>query len=149
MVIEMANSDYPTARSIGSPREREVLRRIASERGLCGLANDTKWDEFLSAIRTRKDWRPSYRYKCVDGPVSLWDVEWFYHLPFPFLSVEWLDVGRLQETVEHRLPRRIHMIDHSGWLSELLDRVGLEYQMGETMIRVFGYAPKDLGRFDE
>jgi hypothetical protein len=139
----------PTAKSAHSPDERRKVQRVIVERGLCGLANDTKWDEFISEMRSRKDWRPSYRFKCVDGRPSSWDVEWFYHLPFPFISVEWFDVVFLQESREHRLPPRTHVTDHSPWIEELLRRVGLEYQKGSTMIRIFGYSPKDLGLFDQ
>jgi hypothetical protein len=138
----------PTAKSSVSPGDREKLKRIVAQRNLCGLANDTKWDEFISAMRTRRDWRPSYRYKCIDGPPSTWDAGWSYHLPFPLLSVEWLDVGFLQETCEHRLPPRIHITDHSPWLEDLLRRIGLDYQKGREMIRIFGYSPKSLDLFD-
>ena len=141
-------NQWPTSNSARSPRERERLLRAVAERNLCGLANDTKWDEFLSSVRGREDWRPSYRYKCIDGTPSGRDVEWFYHLPFPLLSVEWLDVGHLQETRENRLPPRVHVIDHSAWLVELMRRVGLDHLKGETMIRVFGYSPKDMTLFD-
>lgn len=139
----------PTAKSARSPEERAKLQRVIAERGLCGLANDTKWNEFISAMRVREGWRPSYRYKCIDGPPSSWDVEWFYHLPFPLISVEWLDVAFLQETREHRLPPRVHQADHSPKLEELLRNVGLEYQKGSTMIRIFGYSPKSLDLFDQ
>ena len=81
-------------------------------------------------------------------PPSYWDTEWFYHLPFPLISVEWLDVALLQETQDNRLPPRIQITDHSPWLEELLQRVGLEYQKGSTMIRIFGYSPKSLDLFD-
>lgn len=138
----------PTAKSARSPDEHRKLQRIIAERGLCGLANDTKWDEFISTMRAHESWRPSYRYKCIDGTPSSWDVEWFYHLPFPLLSVEWLDVAFLQETREHRLPPLVHVTDHSPWLEELLQRVGLEYQKGSTMIRIFAYSPKSLDLFD-
>jgi hypothetical protein len=116
----MSHRDLPTAKSARSPDEREEVRRVVAERGLCGLANDTKWDEFITAVRARTAWRPSYRYKCVGGPPSRWDVEWFYHLPFPLVSVEWLDVAHLQEVREHRLPPRVATIDHSEWLVPLL-----------------------------
>src|SRR5438034_10859559 len=75
------DTSLPNAKSARSPDERPKLQRIIAERGLCGLANDTKWDEFISGMRARESWRPSYRYKCIDGPPSSWDVEWFYHLP--------------------------------------------------------------------
>jgi hypothetical protein len=138
----------PTAKSAHSPEDRAKLKRLIANRGLCGLANDTKWDEFISAMRARAGWRPSYRYKCIDGPPSQWDTEWFYHLPFPMLSVEWLDVAFRQETEEHRLPLRVSVTDHSVQLEELLRCVGLDYQKGATMIRIFGYSPKNVEMFD-
>lgn len=139
----------PTAKSARFADEREKLRRAVSEHGLCGLANDTKWDEFITAMRDRTDWRPSYRYKCIDGPPSRWDVEWFYHLPFPLLSVEWLDVFYLQEVRVHRLPPRVDFIDHSDWIEELVREVGLDYRKGEKMIRIFGYSPRNSDLFDD
>jgi hypothetical protein len=138
----------PNAKSARSPDEREKLRRIVSQRGLCGLANDTKWVELLAAMRARPEWRPSYRYKCIDGPPSGWDVEWFYHLPFPFVSVEWLDIAYLQKVSGAGLPSGGHVIDHSGWIEDLLRSIGLDFHSGTTMIRIFGYSPRSLELFD-
>jgi len=140
---------FPNAKSARSPDERDKLRRVVAERSLCGLANDTKWDEFVGTMRARIEWRPSYRYKCIVGPPSGWDVEWFYHLPFPLLSVEWLDIAHLQEVRESRLPQRVSVIDHSTWLVPLLQRVGLDFRVGSGMVRVFGYSPRSLELFDQ
>jgi hypothetical protein len=145
----MDEGTLPSAKSAHFPGERDKLRRIIESSGLCGLANDTKWDEFITAIRSRTDWRPSYRYKCIDGPPSSWDVDWFYHLPFPMMSVEWLDIAHLQEVREHRLPPRTQVIAHSGWIIELLRTAGLDYRLGASMIRVFGYSPRDFELFDQ
>lgn len=142
------NAQLPTAKSVCSPDERAKLRRVIVERGLCGLASDTKWEEFIAGMRARQDWRPSYRYKCIDGSPSSWEVEWFYHLPFPLLSVEWLDVAIWQQTRELGMPPRMHVTDHSPWLEEFLKRVGLEHRKGSTMIRIFGYSPKSMDLFD-
>ncbi len=139
----------PTAKSARSPTERERLLRIIAQRGLGGLANDTKWNELISAMRTRTDWRPSYRYKCIDGPASKWDVEWFYHLPFPMLAVEWLDIGHLQEVIVPRLPRYVEIIDHSSWIEPLLNGIGLDFCKGQSMIRVFGYSPRSMELFND
>jgi len=83
----------PNAKSARLSTERAKIRRVVARRGLAGLANDTKWDKLIDAVRAHEGWRPSYRYKCVDGPPSGWDVEWFHHLPFPLISVEWLDIA--------------------------------------------------------
>jgi hypothetical protein len=145
----MADGFLPSAKSARSPNEREKLRRVVVERGLCGLANDTKWDEFVGAMRAHADRRPSYRCKCIDGTPSGWDAEWCYHLPFPLLSIEWLDIAHLQEVREHRLPPRVSIIDHSVWLLPLLKQVGLDFQVGASMIRVFGYSPRSMELFDK
>lgn len=143
---------FPGTKSSTAPdreRERSGFRRVIAERGLCGLANDTKWNEFISAMRTREGWVPSYRCKCVDGRFSAWDTEWWYHLPFPFIRVEWLDIAYMEVIREHRLPPVDHLVDHSPWFEELLGRIGLEYRKGATTIRIFGYSPRCLALFDE
>jgi hypothetical protein len=101
----------------------------------------------IDAMRQRTDWRPSYRYKCVDGPPSGWDVEWFYHLPFPMIAVEWFDIGFMQVVHEGHLiaPRTV---DHSGWIEELLARIGLDFERGRDFFRVYGYSPRNRDLFD-
>jgi hypothetical protein len=145
-VIDMP---VPNSKSGQLNGEREKLKRLVARRNLCGLANDTKWDELINAMRARdRDWTPRFRFKCIDGPPSGWDSEWFYHLPFPMLSAEWLDISCTQEITNNRLPRCTQIIDHSRWIVEILDKAGLDYQTGKTMIRVFGYSPKDQTLFD-
>lgn len=142
----------PWSKAARSPDERDKIKAVIARLGLCGLANDTKWDEFLAAMRPkaagRQSWRFSYRYKCVDGPPRPWDVEWFFHLPFPMISVEWMDVAFLQETVDDHIPKRTTVVDHSPWLLEALQTIGLDYRKGELMVRIFGYSPRDMEGFD-
>ncbi len=143
------NRELPGAKSSHSPHEREKLKRIIAQRNLSGLANDTKWDEFITSMRSRDNWLPRYKYKCVDSHPSSWDGEWFYHLPFPLISIEWLDITFLQEQWEHRLPARVEVIDHSDWIEGILRQIGLDYRKGNSVIRIFGYFPRDLEHFDE
>lgn len=140
------NPSLPNAKSAYSPEERSKIKRLVAERGLCGLANDTKWDEFIGAMRARSR-HPSYRFKCIDGPISGWDVEWSYHLPFPFISVEWFDISFIQEEQKHRLVAP-GATDHSSWIEAILKDAGLDYRKGQSMIRIFGYSPKSMELFD-
>ena len=68
---------------------------------------------------------------------------------FPLLSVEWLDLECLEEMHEHRQPPRVQIIDHSGWIEDLLRGIGLDYRKGARTIRIFGYSPRNLELFDE
>jgi hypothetical protein len=134
------NESLPSAKSSNSPDERAKLQRIIAQRRLAGLANDTKWNELITAMRSRKDWRPPYRVKCVDGPASYWDAEWFYHLPFPLLSIEWIDIVRLQRITTNRLPSSTHVIDHSTWIEQILREIGLDYRMDRRCFAFLGTA---------
>ncbi|MDB2687446.1 hypothetical protein N9Y42_09565 [Mariniblastus sp.] len=127
----------------GSGPERSKIRAVVSNRGLSGCANDLKWGKLLDVMRTRTDWTPSYRFKCVDGQLSDWDVEWRHHLPFPMMSVEWLDIAYLQETRTGLLtePR---LIDHSDWIVKILDDAKFCYDIVGDVIRIFGYLPKSF-----
>ncbi|GAB5533823.1 MAG: hypothetical protein Rubg2KO_00720 [Rubricoccaceae bacterium] len=126
---------------------REAFRLIVHERGLVGLASDTKWNELLAVMRGRKDWVPSYRYTCVDGRASDWDQEWFYHLPYPMLSVEWMDIGLVQR---HHIGRLLSptITNHSDWILPSLDRIGFDTLRAGDIVRIFGYAPRDLTGLD-
>jgi hypothetical protein len=99
-------------------------------------------------MRNKEGWTPSYRFKCIDGEefISQWDTEWWYHLPFPFLSVEWLDIGYLQEVPKGRLLEP-DIIDHSEWIEDLLSKIRFEYEKGLDFYRVFGYSPKNYVQF--
>jgi hypothetical protein len=149
MVRKHSSPRLPNAKSARTTAERGKIRRVIAERGLAGLANDTKWDELIAAVRAHEGWRPSYRYKCVDGPPSGWDVEWFYHLPFPLISVEWLDIAFIGESRPGGRSARPVLIDHSGWIEAALREAGLDYRKGKTMFRVYGYSPRSDDLFDD
>ena len=127
--------------STGSEIEKSKIRAVVSERCLSGCANDLKWGQLLDAMRLRNGWKPSYRFKCVDGPSSDWDVEWWCHLPFPMMSVEWLDISFVQEirTGKYTAPKRI---DHSTWILAILEDAKFCYDTVDDIIRIFGYLPK-------
>jgi len=110
---------YPDGRP--SPRSR---RKPTGK--FVGLANNTKWNELISAIRAWKEWRPSYRTKGINGFISRWDVEWLYHLPFPFKYVLWFDIGCHQA-------KGTKIIDRTEDLVRLVSGIGLDYEVrGDT-----------------
>ena len=143
----------PNAKSETKLNEREKLRRIIERRGLCGLANDTKWNELINAVREYGASIPAYRWKCVDGRPVGWETENSYHWPFPMISVEWMDL------LFRHFPLRPGMsgpINVTGDVEDFGDRVealvkpiGFEYTRGRNMLRIFGYSPRNMALFDD
>ncbi|PHR95223.1 MAG: hypothetical protein COA78_30640 [Blastopirellula sp.] len=103
-----------------------------------GLANNTKWNALISEIRSWEDWRPSYRTKCINGYISDWDVEWFYHLPFPFKYTLWFDISC----------QKSHEENKSNELQLLVKTIGFDYKINQDLIRIFGCAPRDFEGFN-
>ena len=119
---------------------------LVNKRGLVGAANNTKWNELINFMRLQEKWRPSYRFKWVNGHISTWDVEWWYHLPFPLMGVEWLDIGLRQEITRGRLVEN-EVLDHSPWILLKLREIGFEHEVSVDVVRIFGYLPKSFEDF--
>ena len=140
-LLKMADTSPQS--NVGTDDEKERIRSVISERGLVGAANDMKWGRLLDAMRQRAGWRPSYRYKCVDGPPSGWDVEWWYHLPFPMMSVEWFDIG-CHQIVHRGMLIDPQVVDHTDWILKILQDAKFCYDVYGDIVRIFGYLPKSL-----
>lgn len=127
----------------GSEEEKRRLRRVIARRQLVGASNDTAWGVLLDAMRLREQWTPRYRCKCVDADASEWDAEWWHHMPFSMLSIEWLDIQLVQSLHRGQLiPKQ--RIDHREWVLSVLDLAKLTYEVHGDLVRVFGYLPKSL-----
>ncbi|PAS96292.1 MAG: hypothetical protein BSR46_15670 [Candidatus Dactylopiibacterium carminicum] len=124
------------------------MKKVASERRLGGLANDTKWDELILWVRAQTDYRPEHRFKRIDSAhVSNWDSEWHFHLPYPLSSIEWLEISFLR--IKHRATLVPHITeDHSALIESVLQTIGLDYVKGRSAFRIFGYAPRNLHDFE-
>jgi hypothetical protein len=139
----------PMADALASEKDKIDALRFIKMRNLVGAANNTKWNELICEVREWKNWQPPFRSKWVTGHISEWDSEWCYHLPFPFIGVQWLDLYFIEEIVDVRRNHSIKEFDHSESLTELLDKIGLSYEKGKTTIRIWGYLPKCFEHFDE
>jgi hypothetical protein len=120
----------PMADAVSDEKDVKEAKRIIAEKQLVGAANNTKWNELISEMRELAN-PPCYRTKVVNGYISGWDSEWYYHLPFPLLNVEWIDI-ELTETV-----------------LTLVRKIGFEFETTKSTIRVWGYFPKCYESFGE
>ncbi len=118
------------ADAVSDEKDVKEAKSIIAEKQLVGAANNTKWSELISEIRDLPN-PPCYRTKVVNGYVSGWDSEWYYHLPFPLLCVEWIDI----ELTENVLA--------------LVNEIGFEFEKTKSIIRIWGYFPKCYEGFGE
>ncbi|MFI4859102.1 MAG: DUF6678 family protein, partial [Phycisphaerales bacterium JB063] len=119
----------PLANAVPDYEKGDVIartRRLVMDRGWSSLASNTKWNQLITSMRKQEDWRPSYRFKCIDGQPSQWDVEWWYHLPFPFICVQWLDIGFIQK-VQAGMHAAPQYVDRSAWIEQLLTEFGFDF----------------------
>ncbi|QYF95867.1 hypothetical protein KY495_01600 [Massilia sp. PAMC28688] len=118
-----------------------------SARNLARASSNTRWDGLISYFRNQTGWRPSYRSKSVTGRISGWDVEWFYHLPFPFASVEWFDIGLYEGVPAEGRLLRSKVIDHTEEISNVVDAIGFELEVRGDVLRIWGYLPRSYDDF--
>ncbi|WP_157314669.1 DUF6678 family protein [Chitinibacter sp. GC72] len=139
-------SSLPLADSVPAGEDKDKIAAQARQKFLGALANNTKWNELISHMRSLDGWRPSYRSKWVNGFVSGWDIEWFYHLPLPFVGVEWLDIGLHEHVYRGRL---LHpaIVDHSPEILTKLKEIGFEFEARGDVVRIWGYHPKSYEDF--
>lgn len=140
-------SELPGPGARQNDKNRKIIQATITAKNLVSAANNTKWNELITHFRLRSGWRPSYRSKSVTGHISEWDVEWFYHLPFPFAYVEWFDIGlwELAPSLGALLPRTY--IDHTEEITKVVAAIGFEFEVKEDVVRVWGYLPKSYEDF--
>lgn len=138
----------PTSESCPTTVNLDKLKKEIKSKNLVGLCNNTKWDELLTAFRANK-WTVCNRSKWINGFISNWENDWFYHLPFPFVGVEWFDI-RFVKTIliirdGGRFEEEAHLKDE---ILNCLSDIGVEFEVSSDFVRVWGYAPKCYQEFN-
>lgn len=139
--------ELPNAGTGHNDATRKKIDAVVTARNLARASNNTRWDELINHFRHLKGWRPSYRFKSVTGRISGWDVEWFYHLPFPFASVEWFDIGLGEEVSAKERLLAPTTIDHTAEISKVVEEIGFEFEVQGDVLRIWGYVPKSYEDF--
>ena len=139
--------ELPTARTAHNDAARKKIDTAVAARNLGCVANNTRWDELVNHFRGLTGWRPSYRSKSVTGHISEWDVEWFYHLPFPFVGVEWFDIGLWEGVPAKGRLLAPTNIDHTDEISKVVEQIGFEFEVRGDVLRIWGYTPKTYEDF--
>ncbi|VXC51555.1 hypothetical protein MASSI9I_70367 [Massilia sp. 9I] len=145
--VEDEMDELPHAGIAHDDATRKRIDNAVSAGNLARASNNTRWDELISYFRNQTGWRPSYRSKSVTGNISGWDVEWFYHLPFPFASVEWFDIGLYEGVSAEGRLLKPRVIDHTEEISNVVQAIGFEFEVRGDVLRIWGYLPKSYEDF--
>ncbi|MDO4795826.1 MAG: hypothetical protein Q4A28_07820 [Brachymonas sp.] len=131
----------PQAQSVPVGEDKARIAAQARRKFSAALANDTQWNELLAFVRAMPDWRPPYRSKWVNGHVSEWDSEWCYHLPCPFVGVEWFDMWLIE--VKHSAYGQATVwTDHGPAIAQRLRGIGFDFEIRGDVARIWGYYPR-------
>ena len=136
----------PLADAVPVGEDKGAISSQAKRKFSGSLANDTKWNELLQYVRGMEGWRPLYRSKWVNGHVSGWDADWYYHLPLPFVGVEWFDL-RLHEHDQSGKRTQSRITDHSKEFASVLENIGFDFEIKGDVARIWGYFPKSYDDF--
>ena len=136
----------PLADAVPKGQDKEKIVAQARRKFSGALANDSKWNALIEYVRSLEGWRPSYRSKWINGHVSGWDTEWYYHLPFPFVGVEWFEIG-LHQTIRTGLRIAPQIVDHSPAIIGKLQESGFDFEVKGDVVRIWGYYPKSYEDF--
>lgn len=139
--------ELPHAGTSHNAEARKKIDAAVAARNLGSVSNDTRWDELINYFRRETGWRPLYRSKSVTGYTSAWEVEWFYHLPFPFASVEWFDICLWEEVRAKGRLLAPSKIDHTDEILKFVEKVGFEFEVRGDILRIWGYMPKSYEDF--
>lgn len=94
------------------------------------VCNDTKWLELRACVLSfeTEEW-PEFRSKClVNGYVSAWDSEWYYHFDEGgFKDIEWFEL-------------RLKQPENEEIVCGIL-KIGLVGERRGDAIRIYGYVP--------
>ncbi|WP_247684610.1 DUF6678 family protein [Pseudoalteromonas luteoviolacea] len=82
----------PMADAVSDEKVKQESKRIIAEKQLVGAANNTKWNKLISEVREFPE-KPCYRTKVVNGYISGWENEWYYHLPFHCFALNGLTLN--------------------------------------------------------
>ncbi len=120
------------------------LRKLAVAKGLTGLANNTKWNELLTYMRSASDEQrtPMFRCRCIDSEfIASWDSGWWYHAPLPMLSVYWLDLAFAPNHLEPN--KTVSKDTDLEQMIEVVKAFGFDYERSGSIVRIHAYAPRD------
>lgn len=78
------------------------------------VMNNTKWEE-LRLSMYESDNSIKWRVKNIDGDISNWDAEWFYHFKLGgYETIEWLEIQVDDENVKTEVINKLKRIHVPG-----------------------------------
>ena len=130
---------------------KERVFRIVCDRNLCSYMNNTKWDEFVTAVRNEMPFPPPFEMKCltqegVSQSKALkedvdywgaWSGEAFLPREFYF-NIEWIKVRPRYLKFRKEL-LAYELVDAGKKFEEILHRYNIPYEENSGLYCIYGY----------
>ena len=119
--------------------DRAKWRALIETDFSASLMNDTKWERLLAGIDSIP-MHPHFRVKVIDGPepTDSWERSWPYHLPTPYLCIEWLDLSPLIRRQRGQLVAD-EITDRSPELERAIRAAGVQFTREGHAFRIWGH----------
>jgi len=126
---------------------KKKVQAIVTEKQLCSIMNNTKWEKLQSGVLNRLPFTPPYQVKYVlqekPEPITfdndVWYLgDWIEGL-FPFYSIEWIKV-RPRYIKHHGRLVDGEVIDITEQFRELLHNFHIPYKEENNAFYIYGYA---------
>lgn len=123
------------------------VQAIVTEKQLCSIMNNTKWEKLQSGVLKQLPFTPPYQVKYIlqekPEPVTfdndVWYLgDWIEGL-FPFYSIEWIKVRPRYVKNKGRLVDG-EVIDITDQFRELLHNLHIPYKEENNVFFIYGYA---------
>lgn len=126
---------------------KKKVQAIVTEKQLCSIMNNTKWEKLQSGVLKQLPFTPPYQVKYIlqekPEPVTfdndVWYLgDWIEGL-FPFYSIEWIKVRPRYVKNKGRLVDG-EVIDITEQFRELLHNLHIPYKEENNVFFIYGYA---------
>lgn len=130
---------------------KEKVFRIVCDRNLCSYMNNTKWDEFITAVRNEMPFPPPFEIKFLtqegvsQSRVLKEDVDYWgdwsgenFTSRECYFNIEWIKVRpRYLEFQKELLT--YELVDASKNFEEILHRYSISYEEKSGLYCIYGY----------
>ena len=119
----------------------KLILKVITERQMTSCMNNTKWNELVAAITSKKDFDPPVRMKYLldeEANSGFSPVWWNQIKDDGFELIEWLQIQAFKEEHVGRLVNP-KITDHTSFIREALEKNSIPFEFDDGIFTIHGY----------